>query len=240
MKTILWLPTFACSVMVTSLGAQGLVRFANPLQPLERISTNAVVGGPATGFISRNATAVYDFALFESTTATLVGGTLSTAESGYIPGATSYAFADPLWSLVDYGVNLNPVGRFIGDDQKAMGYTVVPGVPPGASAQFVVVGWSDNLGSTLGELEASLENPVPGLTGFLGESAVSGPIVLGDNLVSPPSLLFSPNGYPCLQGFTLGEFVPEPAPLALAGLGGLLVWLVIAASLPRSAGARPK
>ena len=176
--------------------------------------------------MSGSATAKYDFALFESTTATTVGRGLTNAETGYFPGTTTYAFEDPSWTLVDYGVNLPPVGRFIGNEQLINGFTAVPGVAAGTTAQFVVVGWSDNLGSTLIELEASLVNPGFNTVSFLGESAVSGPINLGDNVNSPAAILFSMNGYPYLQGFTLGEIAPEPAALAVATMGGL-IWLAV-------------
>ena len=118
------------------------------------------------------------------------------------------------------------MGGFIGNEQLVNGHAVVPGDAAGATAQFVVVGWSDNLGSTLLELEGSLVNPGFNTTSFLGESAVSGPIDLGDNVNSPAAILFSMNGYSDLQGFTLGEIVPEPATLALATMGGM-IWMAL-------------
>jgi hypothetical protein len=56
---------------------------------------------------------------------------------------------------------------------------------------------------------------------WIGQSAVSGLITLGDGVSAPTPSVFG-NASPQLQGFVLGEapaFLPEPSVLALAGAG---------------------
>jgi hypothetical protein len=104
---------------------------------------------------------------------------------------------------------------FFSSSPNSDGSTTINGVVRGSFAQFVVLRWSANLGSTLAELANSLYYQ----SGLLGESAVSGPIQLGDGALIPPSNLFGSSS-PLIQGFTLGGIpVPEPPTLALAAAG---------------------
>lgn len=209
---IVLLAVLACGL---SAEAQGLIYFRNT--PPTRISTNSLPGGTAAGWTARG-TNLYCYALFYSTTAASVLGTTNAQMPGIFDYGV-YAFEDPNWTFVAYATNLPfASGRLVPVSQNPDGTTTVNGVPGGAFAQFVVLGWSANLGSTLTDLEISLE--VPGMYGWVGESAVSGPIQLGDGNLIPPSLLFGLSS-PSITGFTLGVFptVPEPSMLALVGLG---------------------
>ncbi len=129
----------------------------------------------------------------------------------------------PNWTFAAYGTNAPVPGRIRSAAQNADGSTTVNGVAPNTTAQFVVLGWSANMGTNLAQFEASFA--YWGF-GWYGESAVSGPITLGDGAWSPPAALFGLNPGQ-IQGFTLGmPFVPEPSALALAGAGvtAILFW----------------
>ena len=228
MNKVLLIITLVSACSLNSRG-QGLIKFT---ASVEKISVNSQVGGPATGLLPANTGTTgttYDFALYASATATTVGGTQTAPIAGYMGNGgalqSTYAFADNNWELVDYGVN-TAAGKFIGDEQGTAGATTVPGIPAGSDAQFVVVGWDAALGSTIGQLESSLLSPGPEdgpeEFGCMGQSMVSGAITLGNGAGIPTSALFGP-GAPFIQGFTLGQFIyiPEPAALALGGLGGL-------------------
>jgi PEP-CTERM motif len=196
--------------------AQGTIFWGN--NNSTRISTNSFFGGPATGLTAAAAN-LYYYALFYSTNATTVEGTTN-AQSGF----GVYAFEDPNWTFAAYGTN-SSLGRFFPSAQNADSSTTVNGVSAGASAQFVVVGWSANMGSTLAQMESAFFlSQVPGsyVSSWLGESAVSGPLQLGDGGVILPPNLFG-NSSPQISGFTLGYLAPEPSSLALAvvGLAGL-------------------
>ena len=209
MRTIFILLATWASVL--GVQAQGLVFFNNT--QTTRISTNSFPLG-ATGLTSA-APNGYFYALFYSTTATTVLGTTN-AQMPWVFDLGVYAFQDPSWTFAAYGTNSpSAPGRFSSSAQNSDGYTTINGVPGGATAQFVVLGWSARLGTNLAALEYSLAtwaNP-----GWIGESAVSGPLLLGDGGIIPTTLLFGSN-YPFIQGFTLGEIplVPEPSTLALA------------------------
>jgi len=231
MNKVLLIITLVSACSLNSRG-QGLIKFT---ASVEKISVNSQVGGPATGLLPANTGTTgmtYDFALYASATATTVGGTQTAPIAGYMGNGgalqSTYAFADNNWELVDYGVN-TAAGKFIGDEQGTAGATTVPGIPAGSDAQFVVVGWDAALGSTIGQLESSLLDPAE--TGWIGQSAVSGPIELEDGITVPITALFG-NGAPFLQGFVLGEYAvphpdadptPEPASLAMGVMGGLAV-----------------
>jgi hypothetical protein len=209
MKKILIAIGLAATVAV-SAQAQGLVIFSSAAQ---NSSTNGATVGKIAGVGN------YYFALFYSATATTVSGS-----STPIQGTNgAYAFSDSNWTLLTATIatNTSTAGRFIAAAPNADGSSTIPGIAAGNSAQFVVVGWSANLGNTVSALTQALA--VNGTTGFLGESVVSGAITLGNGGLVPTPGLFGP-ALPAIQGFTLGAFTitstPEPGTLALAALGG--------------------
>jgi|SRR5665213_451327 len=206
------------TIVAASSHAQGLVIFTSSTQNMSTNNSLAALGSTASG--RTQGVNAYYYALFVSPTATTVGGS-SAAEMGL--GGT-YAFNDANWTLdtdpTASAASTATVGRFASTTANADGSTVVPGVAAGNAAQFVVVGWSANLGTTVAALRNAMATP--GMSGFLGESVVSGAITTGNGALLPTPSLFQPSA-PAMQGFSLGSFstttVPEPTTLALAALG---------------------
>ena len=88
-KTLL---TLALTAVVASTGmAQGFVLFSN--SGSEKISVNAIMGGPATGAMPTTST--YYFALFYSATATTVDGSAAA-----VTGAGNYVLMMPIGRLI--------------------------------------------------------------------------------------------------------------------------------------------
>jgi hypothetical protein len=216
--------TIMAAVAVVSIAAQGqgFVNFANSSAAGSKISTNGIAGGAALGLAAGPVNSFY-FALFVSTTATNVAGSGTGAVVPPAQGTGSgYVWSDSNWSFSGaYATNAASAGRVSGNTSSTGTGAVVTGVAGGGFAQFVVVAWSANLGSTLSALQTSLANmsSVVGVS-FLGESAVSGSVQVGDGVsVANPTILAASGAVP---GFTVGELAatPEPGTLALAALGG--------------------
>jgi hypothetical protein len=105
---------------------------------------------------------------------------------------------------------------------------------PGTTDSIVLVGWSADLGSTWGVVSNELAHGtfgtvLAGQQGFFGVSA-TGYTTTFDTSVNPGALLF---GAATAQGLPIVSLntplyllpVPEPATMALAGLGGLSLLL---------------
>jgi len=164
------------------------------------ISSNSVSLGKTTG------AANYDFAIFVSTTPIADGPT----DSG--------------WTQVE---NTSDVGIIAGGSALTAGEIIynsgnqfqTGNIAPGAY-YAEIVGWSANLGSSWTTVENELNGGFAGLSGYFGSAvsstadfvtAVSSP---GD---SPTASTGVANGTLVLNAIAP---VPEPATLALAGLGG--------------------
>jgi hypothetical protein len=217
MKKIILAVSLA-TAMAASSYAQGLVFFASSTQNTSTNNTLAQLGNTASGRIA--GVGNFYFALFYSATATTVGGT----QTGAIQGTNGvYAWSDSNWTMIGSTIATNTAsaGRFAAAVPNADGSTTIPTVASGSTAQFLVIGWSSNLGGSIAALQNALTTP--GMAGFLGESEVSGSIALGNGGSNPTPQLFGA-ALPNLQGFTLGSFAvastPEPGTLALAALGG--------------------
>jgi hypothetical protein len=205
------------SLAVLSSHAQGYVVFSSSTQ---NMSTNnagvAALGATASG--KTLGVGNYYYALFSSSTIT-TGAALSGNVSGYAFNTSGWTFdADP----TAVAASTATAGRFLPTAPNGDGTTTVPGLTGGNSYNFVVVGWSANLGTTLAAAQAALSTA--GVSGFIGQSAVSGPIATGNGGSLPASAVFGGIA-PAIQAFTLGSFsnvavIPEPTTLALAGLGG--------------------
>jgi hypothetical protein len=197
--------SFAATLAVSAPQNVGYVIFATSAASVTKIYTNSAVDGPATGLTVTNA-GTYCYALYASATATNVDGQTS-AISG--SDTLNYAFNDNNWTLVAYGIN-NPSGRgrLVSADTDAYGETAVPGFAGGTTVQFIVLGWSANIGTDIESLRAWFDEGNPAFDGWIGQSAVSGPIPLGDGAIIPASLLFGAVP-PYLQGFTLGLASPN-------------------------------
>jgi hypothetical protein len=219
MKKIIATLTILSALAVVSSYGQGTVGLNNTGGT--RISTNSVVGGAATGFTAVNdGTAVNSFyyALFWSTAQTTVGGT----QTGAISGTNGvYAFNAAGWnngSVSSFSTNTS-AGRFVPSAPNSDTSASVSGLAGGTSAQFVIIGWSGNIGNTITAVQNYLANPTQ--NGWVGESLVSGPFAPG-TLGSTPAATIIGAAYPNIPGFTLGlvtPSVPEPTTLALAVLG---------------------
>jgi hypothetical protein len=202
------------------LRAQGLIYFNN--NPITRISTNAFGAQGPTAPAPNS----FYYALFYSTTASTVNGSTN-ALTPLTDDFSIFVFNDSNWHLAAYGTNLPAPGRFVSAARNTDFSTAVSGVLAGSSANFVVLGWSANLGTNLPAMLSALYSyGWPGL-GFLGESAVSGPIILGDGgFLGPPASLFG-IGAGRLSGFTLGSLpIPEPSTLALTS-AGVVGWFLL-------------
>lgn len=203
-------------IVAGSLSAysQGYVSFGTTASASTKIQTNSVQGGGASGYtlpFDGTIGATYYYGLFYSPTATLVSGS-----SAAVTGIGNYAFGDANWTFAGYGTNTASAGKFSG---SSAGITL----PTGANEQFVIVGWSANIGSTVSALSSWYMSGSPLTAGWIGESAVSGTITPGNGALIPtPAVMGAASPY--IQGFTLGlvnaSAVPEPGTLALAAMGG--------------------
>jgi hypothetical protein len=215
MKKIIIAVALATAAVSTTY-AQGLVVFGN--NNFSKVSTNSAVGGSAAG-AAAGASSFY-YALFYSQTSTTVGGS-GAAFSGT---NSAYAFSSTGWSdstLIATNSGAT-AGRFASSSSDSLLNSIVSGLGTVQTANFVVIGWSANIGSTVSALSQFLANPTPGVIGWFGESAVSGSIITGNGTSQTTPTLFGNTGSPVIPGFVLGEVVgtPEPGTLALCALGG--------------------
>jgi hypothetical protein len=202
---------------VASTFAQGNVIFSNTTTSKE--SVNSALGGAATGTTSATPGSFY-YALFLSTTATTVSGSSAAVLPSAGTTAGNFAFADGNWTLGQtalgpaYGVN-GAAGKFASSVVGTDGVTTALTNPGGPADYFVVVGWSSNIGSTIQSVTAWLGGADGGLTGFIGESDVSGLITTGITGSTPSSTIFGTSAG-LVNPFTLGTFTPTPEPTTIA------------------------
>jgi hypothetical protein len=174
------------------------------------IYTNSVHNGPATGLISGQAGVErplqfgsYAFMLFDAPTSRT---TVDASLSG--------------WSPEDYGVNTATPGLMNGNTTTDPG-SWLDNWGSGETANFLVVGWSANVGDNVGEALAWWNdgNPNTGPSGWFGISDIAQDVVVGGNPYPVPTIFGPTPGYE-IQGFTLNLYqVPEPGTVALVGLG---------------------
>jgi hypothetical protein len=211
MKKIL----LACGLMMAGTAlvcAQGTIKFNNTSASF-LVSTNDTINGGTIGLTDKVAGDYYYALLYDVTTPTSAdpasGGWTATG----LIGTNGTIFA---------GGITGPGG--------ANG-TAVSEVAPGATAFFEVVGWSASLnGMTLAQMFAANDaGPTSVLWAANGYYGVSSPTATaltlggeGTPASLPPSLFSSPSAIP--SGFVLNVIgTPEPAPIALAGLGGMVL-----------------
>lgn len=191
--------------------AQGIVDFENFNNSL--VSINSVHNGPATGLMSGPPGTFY-FALMQ-------GFTNATSIDATLDNGTSLANGGWIFSG-NLAKNTSTSGLLNGN------YTTDPGVDivgegPGDLANFAVVGWSANIGTTYADAKAwwNNGNPNSGQSGWFSISSIAQDVLVGGGLYPVPTIFGPTPGYE-IQGFTLNYYlVPEPSTLALAGLGSL-------------------
>jgi len=218
MKKILL--TVALSTAFAAVGfGQGYVGLANGTA--SKISANATLNGST--FTATGTTAgSYYFALFYAPSTDVSVSTVNGATSSAISGTSSldtvgsFIFNDSSWTL-DSSV-LGVVGTragFIGDSTGSA-QSAVP-VAAGVTEDFVLLGWSGNIGSTVASVESFLNGQGP-TTGWIGESAVGSQVVSAGAPSPVPPIWGSA---PQIPGFTLGEVqpIPEPSTIALGVMG---------------------
>lgn len=178
--------------------AAGLVNFAN--SSLTLISA----GGVAMPIQSVQQ---FNFAVFLAPSSTV-------AVQGLTPSLT-----DPAFQLAG-GYNVNnpsPFGSGRLTTLNLLDVGTAGGYVTGNTVDFVVRGWSDNLGSTWAVALANWNNGSPlGGSGAMGSSTIGNNLVLGGGPI-PPTTLFG-NGPLQVAGFNM-IVVPEPSSVLLAGLG---------------------
>jgi hypothetical protein len=200
-----------CGAASASFG-QGFVSFANGTAAATHISTNSVPNGAATGQIGTTVGSYY-FALFVAPTNTL-------AVDNSLTGWTY---------LSGVGTNSGVLGRFTGNTSTD-GFTVA-GYASGATANFVVVGWSSNIGTSWAQAQAWFNQGSPATAGWFSISSIAYGTIVGGGPTPVPAI-FGPNpgqiGGPDFAGGThaggmvLNYYtgtIPEPSTFALAGLG---------------------
>jgi len=219
--------SFSALLTVTPSTAPGYILFENPNVTLDKIFTNSAVDGPATG-LTAPVGWQYFYALFSSTNATSVHG-----QTAAMLGAdsTNYAFGDSNWTLVTYGTN-QWKGMIISAAPTKGELNVVPGGTAGSTAQFVVVGWSANVGIDIATVQSWFNAGNPASDGWIGQSAVTGPLELGSGTGAIPTTSVFGTNAPYVQGFTLGLASPSSSEsYALPSVTPALVKTLIAANL---------
>jgi hypothetical protein len=219
MKKIL-LTIGLAAIAALSSQAQGYVVFSSSTQ---NMSTNNTAGSQqAAGAVATGKTlgaGLFYYALFVSST-----GAGANAQQGFSSGNSStYVFNEAQWVLdtdpTATSSSTATAGRFAAGNANSDGSVTVPSITGGNPYYFQVVGWSANLGTTLGQAIIALTTP--GQSGYIGQSIISGQITVGNGGSIPAPNTFGTIA-PTMQAFTLGSFVatPEPGTLALAALGG--------------------
>jgi hypothetical protein len=187
---------------IESVGlSQGYVAFANTTA--SRFSTNSLYGG-VPAIAAAAPVGSYYFEL-------LVAPTSQTTINGSLTGWTDTGVM---------GTNTTLAGRMAGATYSDGLGVQIPGYGPTATANFAVLGWSANAGTTFSQALAVWNNGNPFFP-FMGLSTVAINVPL-----SPAGGVYTdvwgPASSGLIQGMVLG--VPEPSGLALIGLGTLVLF----------------
>ncbi len=190
------LSALVLGLVVSSSFAQGTLTFNNSASTL--ISTN-ILGGP-TGPTSPVLGSWY-YALF----------TAPTSVTTYLD------HNDPNWTFRAIATNTaNATGGRLSGGQPATT------IPSGSTLNFIIRGWSANLGTSWAQALNNLNNPAFGQNYFLGQSAIGLNAIFNDP-IAPVNGAFGTGGGPAVPGFVLYLDIPEPTSLSIVGLGAALL-----------------
>jgi len=146
-------------------------------------------------------------------------------------GTTDGSFSG--WTFAAYGGNAASAGRLTGNTTTDGLGVQIAGYGPSATADFVVVGWSANIGSDWATVSQGFhgygangtwtvtDSSKPGgsSAAWFGVSSVAQDIPLAPS-TGPFNSVFGPSSAGQIQGFQLQSVtIPEPTTFALAGLG---------------------
>jgi hypothetical protein len=205
--------TLAVAVVATGVFAQGTISTINGSGLLVSTNGSAAVPAQGTGITQGNQ---FYYALLEDASATVTGGNVTGLTANPLNSAT-WTFSGVMMTNINNGL-LNG-GTAVADSMWGFNTTNA----------FFVVGWSTSLGTTWlalsNNLAASVANGGNWTTaGYYGISAVGFGQPGGGTPSNPTFHIFSgaTSQGTGVSGFVLNAVpVPEPATLALAGLGGL-------------------
>jgi len=213
MKKLLVIATVVAGAYGAS--AQGIVNFNTSTAAAEKISVNSTPGGAATAVTTGAGNFYYE--LFYSTTATTATG------AGTIPPATAVSSLTSLFVPGSTGwLDTTFTAESSASAGKVSGPTAasISALSGGESANFVVIGWSANIGTSISALEAFLANPQSTINNtptYVGESSVVDNLGTGNGGTLATPTILAPSTIP---GFILGEVaVPEPSTIALGVMG---------------------
>jgi len=234
------LSTIAILATATAVFAQGYLNFNAGVTPIFQTNTavSTLFGGLGSGGVTGNTFAgsganvgAYDYALLVST----YTGTVS-SDTAVWDGSWSLALAQIGANTAIPMTSSNSVvaGRVAANTPGGTSSIQMTGWANGTYENIVLVGWSANLGSSWsvvsGELQAIALGGTAAPNEFFGESMIG---YLTPNTSSGGAAVFGAadaNGTPINNtsanpAYLFALPVPEPATMALAGLGGLALVL---------------
>jgi hypothetical protein len=237
MKKLILTSTVLLAVTATGF-SQGLINILGGTSAATKMSTNSVVGGPATGVTAANTTTPnFYYAIFASSSQSMINGSaagISGTNGNYVFNNLGGGTPSTGWEFVGIATNYS-TGRFVASSQgttsgnqaalNADGSLSVLGIPGAGTAYIVTVGWeAAGIGNTLAALESWYSLGANG--GWIGQSGIA-TVTLGDGVgVSTPNPFGTTTGQ--VGGILIGETpsVPEPGSIALAviGAGSLLMF----------------
>jgi hypothetical protein len=198
----------------TLVNAQGFIQFVGSVAGIQTntgtfLAAGGEVSGSTFGKISASSIApgAYDFALLWASSA-LTGGA-----------------GNPSWNLMT--TNGGAAGSLLGNNGSAPGSLLGNGntsgvavdLASGTPVSIMVVGWSVSLGSSWSTVLAELNSGIWQAPGYFGETGVGTITPFATSGAGDPSIFPTTFANNTMNLYAVPT--PEPATIALAGLGGL-------------------